>query len=110
MTIDEVRLSPLMVQEAIKQSKSKAIEPNQIARIHLHYVGPKGMVFLTHLINLSLSTCVIAQNWKVGKIIPLLKPVKDPEHSKSYRPYALLSPVAKITERLLLPKFDLNIP
>ena len=75
LTIDEVQLSPLMVQEAIKQSKkSKGLGPDQIAPIHLHYLWPKGVFFLTHLINLSLGKCVIAQNWKVGKVFPILKP------------------------------------
>ena len=49
------------------------------------------------------------QKWKVGKILPLLKPVKDPEQSKSYRHIALLSPVAKLAEKLLLKDYERSI-
>ena len=42
-------------------------------------------------------------------MIPLPKPGKDPEQSKSYRPIALLSPIAKLIERILLPELDLYL-
>ena len=54
--------------------------------------------------------CNRTHNWKVGKVIPLLKPGRYPEHLKSYMLIVLLLPVAKIKERLLLSEFDLNIP
>ena len=41
--------------------------------------------------------------WKNALIIPLLKPGKLAESSKSYRPISLISPTVKILERLLLP-------
>ena len=39
--------------------------------------------------------------WKVSKIIPLLKPGKDKQEMKSYRPVALTSCLGKLVERLI---------
>ena len=56
-----------------------------------------------------MSNAAIPENWKVGRKIPLAKPGKDPKQAKSYRPIALLSPVASLIERLLLPDFNFNV-
>ena len=80
-----------------------ALGPDQLAPVHLKHLGPRGIKFLTETINLSLSSYRIPERWKVGRVIPLLKPNKPADIAKSYRPIALLSPVAKIIERLLLP-------
>ena len=96
-----------MTEEAIKtKKKSKALGPDKLVPIHLHHLGPTGVAYLAHTISWSYKTSIIPHRWKVGKIIPLLKPRKDAELSKSYRPIALLSPVAKLAEKLLL--VDLN--
>ena len=39
--------------------------------------------------------------WKTSKIIPLLKPNKDRQEIKSYRPVALTSCLGKLAERLI---------
>ena len=106
----KVELTPMMVTEALKATKKiKALGPDCIASIHLHYIGPVAVSFLTKLINLSLDSSVIPALWKVGRVIPLPKPDKDPEQAKSYRPLALLSPVAKLVEKLILPDFEKSI-
>lgn len=46
----------------------------------------------------------------MGRIIPLLKPGKPADVSKSYRPIALLSPVAKLVEKILLPEVQEHLP
>ena len=43
-------------------------------------------------------------------IIPLLKPKKPPDESKSYRPVSLLSPAAKVLEKLILPELNKELP
>ncbi|KAL1447470.1 hypothetical protein WDU94_012425 [Cyamophila willieti] len=45
---------------------------------------------------------ILPDIWKVSKVIPLLKPGKSADFSKSYRPISLLSPVIKIFEALIL--------
>ena len=49
-----------------------------------------------------MSTLSIPSLWKIGRIIPILKPNKSPEQSTSYRPISLLSPLAKLMEKLVL--------
>ncbi len=97
--------TPQQVKEAIKASKnSKAIGPDGISPIMLKHLGEKGVEYLATLINIAINTSIIPSIWKVGKIIPLLKPGKSIDEGKSYRPISLLSPAAKILEKLILPE------
>ena len=101
------------VKEAIKKSKaSKALGPDKISTLHLKHLGENGLKYLSKLFNSSLQQCSIPDIWKTSKIIPLLKPKKDPKEAKSYRPVSLLCPAIKIMERTLLPYLDehLTIP
>uniref|UniRef100_A0A1I8NKY0 Reverse transcriptase domain-containing protein n=1 Tax=Musca domestica TaxID=7370 RepID=A0A1I8NKY0_MUSDO len=50
-----------------------------------------------------LATLVVPNAWKMGRVVPLLKPGKDASKSDSYRLISLLSPVAKTLKALLLP-------
>ena len=47
--------------------------------------------------------------WKIARIIPLPKPSKDLEQSKRFHHVAFLSPMAKLIEKILLPKLHHNI-
>ena len=49
-----------------------------------------------------MSTLSNPSLWKIGRIIPILKPNKSQDQSTSYRPISLLSPLAKLTEKLVL--------
>jgi hypothetical protein len=66
--------------------------------------------YLKDLFNLSVNNNIIPQIWKLAKIIPILKPLKDPNDGNSYRPISLLSPIAKTLEKLILPSITNNIP
>ena len=95
-----------MVDNAIRDSKkSKALGPDKIAPIHLHHIGPIALTYLTELINRSVRSANIPNIWKIGRVIPLHKPGKPADEAKSFRPIALLSPIAKIIEKLLLNDF-----
>lgn len=110
---DQSYLTANQTKEAIKRSKnSKAMGPDRISNLHLKHLGEKGILYLTGIFNLSLSSCQIPSIWKCSTIIPLLKPSKDPSESKSYRPVSLLCPAIKILERLVLPTLEehLEIP
>ncbi len=64
-----------------------------------------GVNYLTKVLNLSMATLQIPDVWKVGRVVPLLKPGKPANKGESYRPITLLSPVVKTLEALLLPTF-----
>ena len=61
---------------------------------------------MTAIINTSVDKATIPEIWKVGRVIPLQKPGKPADESKSFRPIALLSPIAKLIEKLLLEDFS----
>ncbi|KAI5731922.1 hypothetical protein M8J77_018439 [Diaphorina citri] len=95
--------------KAIKSTKnSKAMGPDGISPIMLKHLGPESMKYLTSILNLSLTSLIIPDIWKVARIIPLPKPNKDVNESNSYRPISLLSPIAKLLELLLLPHINDN--
>ncbi|GBN60070.1 RNA-directed DNA polymerase from mobile element jockey [Araneus ventricosus] len=43
--------------------------------------------------------------WKTARVLPILKPGKDPTHPVSYRPISLLPTVSKIGEKLILNRY-----
>lgn len=97
-------IRPADVTAAIKKIKnSKAMGPDDISPVMLKHIGTKGMEFLTKLLNLLIQTLTISQSWKTAKIVPILKPDKNPDVGASYRPISLLSPFVKLMESLLLP-------
>ena len=49
-----------------------------------------------------MSTLSIPDLWKIGWIIPILKPNKSPDESSSYLPISWLSPLPKLMEKLVL--------
>ena len=104
--------SPLLeVLAAIKGSKSsKTVGPDGLAPIMLKNLETCALEFLSCVINISLASCVLPAKWKVGRVIPLLKHGKPADKAESYRPIALLSPVAKVLEKLILPHLVDHLP
>ena len=94
------------VARAIRDSKaSRAIGPDGINMLMLKNLGPIAIDYITYLFNLSLQVCDVPYIWKMARVIPILKPLKDISESNSYRPISLLSPVGKVLKKLLLPIF-----
>ena len=57
---------------------------------------------ITYLINTSLQTGIFADSWKLARLIPLHKGKgADKLLPKSYRPISLLSPIAKLVEKVI---------
>ena len=62
---------------------SKAFGPDNIAPIMIKHLGPISITYITRLMNLSMSTLSILSLWKIGRLIPILKPTKSPDQSKT---------------------------
>lgn len=92
-----------------KIKNSKAMGPDGISAIMLKNIGQQAIKYLTNVLNMSLSSLIIPDIWKVAKIIPLPKPGKDLNKATSFRPISLLSPIAKLLEALILPHINENI-
>ena len=67
-----------------------------IKRINLQICAP-----LAFLINLSLKTSYIPENWKVAKVVPIYKKAGDPNNCTNYRPISLLITYNKILEKIV---------
>ena len=109
--VDSPIFTPEQTKKAIKACRaSKALGPDKISNLHLKFIGPLAIKYLTDVFNLSMTTSIVPDIWKTSTIIPLLKPGKDASESKSYRPVSLLCPAIKVLERLILPTLDENLP
>ena len=98
-----VTITAQQVQAAIKKSKSsKALGPDHISPIMLKHLGPVAQNYLANLYTHAVNQAIIPPLWKVGRIIPLLKPGKPADQGTSYRPISLLSPLAKTLEAIIL--------
>ena len=96
-----------MVKDAIaNSSNSVALGPDDICIHHLKHLGPRGLRYLQHLYNLSINSATCPAIWKRAIITPLLKMGKPKDLASSYRPISLLSPLAKVLERLILPRLS----
>lgn len=67
--------------------------------IVLKKLGPKALLLLCKIFNSCLCLSYFPNQWKLAKVIPILKPGKDPTKSSSYRPISLLSSLSKVFER-----------
>jgi hypothetical protein len=68
----------------------------------------KGILMLTYLFNAILRLHYWPRSLKVAEIILILKPGKDPKDVTSYRPISLLPTLAKLLEKLILRRIDLD--
>ena len=80
-----------------------------MSTLHLKKLAQGAINNHTNTFNLSISTGKISKIWHKAIVIPILKPGKDNNIGKNWRPISILCPTAKTLERLLLPKI-LTIP
>jgi hypothetical protein len=101
---------PVTTLDAINAAKSSsATGPDGLTSIHLKYLGPQGVKFLTDLFNLSVSKADLPAVWKAAMIVPVLKPGKPANAGSSYRPISLLSPAVKVMSLMLCQNVILNM-
>ena len=100
-----------MTLRAIRRTKNtSSTGPDGISYLHLKHLGPHAIRVLTDIFNYSLINNSIPNIWKLAKIIPILKPNKNPTEPASYRPISLLCNPSKILERLVLDNISPHIP
>lgn len=87
---------------AIKSTKNmKAPGFDGLFNIVLKKLGPKAYTLLVNVFNRCLELGYFPSAWKRSKVVPILKPGKDPTSPSSYRPISLLSSLSKLFEKLL---------
>ena len=103
--------SPADTKEDFRLSKSSiAIGPDGMSTFHLKKIAHGAINYLTNIFNQSISTGQMPEIWHKAIIIPMLKPGKDNNIGKKWRPISLLWPAAKTLETLLLSKILTLIP
>ena len=111
MNSEETEVTEAEIKNAIKETPNKtSSSPDGISAIHLKHLGSKAIKLIANLFTIVLNKNKIPQLWKTSKIIPLLKPGKDPTEGKSYRPISLLCSIAKLLEKIVLNRIQPFIP
>ena len=95
--------APADIKEAIRLAKSStAIEPDWMSTLHIKTLAHGAINYLTNIFNLSISSGQIPEVWHKARIIQILKPSKESNIGKTWRPISLLCPAEKTPEELRL--------
>jgi hypothetical protein len=95
--------TPSQALKAIKGIKAgKAWSRSGIPKRVLRHLPMRAITFLTKLFNAVIRRQYFPPVWKHARVLPILKPWKDPIQPSSYRPVSLLDTVGKIFEKILL--------
>ena len=91
------------LQEAMEHLKlGKAAGLDGISTEIIKHFGPKTQQWILDLFNICATSCRIPKTWRKAKVVAILKPGKDPNNKKSYRPISLLCILLKLYERLIM--------
>ena len=103
--IERVRDSE--IKDAISRLKiRKAPGHDGISNRLLKSAPPAFISFLAKLYNACLTIGYFPRKWKVGKIVAIPKPGKDPTLPESYRQITLLPSCGKMFERIIKDRFE----
>nr|CAB3266991.1 reverse transcriptase [Phallusia mammillata] len=91
------------LKESLKQTKaSKAAGIDGIYPEMLKHLGNNSLQWLRTALTDIIQTGKLPKDWKIAKVIAILKPGKDPTNPSSYRPISLLCCTYKVLERIIL--------
>ncbi|XP_058448904.1 uncharacterized protein LOC131428864 [Malaya genurostris] len=107
---ENVKVKPEQVAATVKASKNmKAPGFDSIFNLTLKKLSHQTYTFIANVFNRCLDLNYFPSEWKIAKVVPLLKPSKDPTNPSSYRPISLLSSLSKLFERLILDRVLVHI-
>ena len=99
---EDTELTLEEVQTALQRlDDRKASGPDDIHPRLLRMLPPEGVKLVWRLFNRSWMETAVPQNWRQGKIVPLLKEGKPADQVASYRPICLTATLGKWMERVL---------
>jgi len=100
--LDEQKITPAELEAFIKPTKNmKAPGFDKTFNLELKHLSSRFYSHLANVFNKCWELGYFPSCWKLAKVIPILKPGKDPALSTSYRPISLLSALSKLFERCI---------
>lgn len=87
-----------------KLKPRKSAGDDGITNLHVKNLPFSALMFIISIFNSCLKASYFPNSWKLGKIVAIPKPHKDPSSPMSYRPITLLSLLGKLFEKLTLQK------
>ena len=95
------------LQEAMKHLKpGKAAGLDGITTEIIQHFGIRTRSWILALLNNCATSLNIPKIWRRARVVALLKPGKDPESKKSYRPISLLCILYKLYERMIMARMS----
>lgn len=88
------------VLSAVLSIKSQAVGVDHIHIRFLKFIALPVLPHLTFIINRVLTTSVVPNIWKIGRIVPIPK-VKTPSNCSDFRPISILSVCCKVLEIII---------
>ena len=96
------RVTAAELASCLKYSKNmKAPGFDGLFNIVLKHLGEKAIALLATIFNRCLELGYFPSAWKRSKVVPILKPGKNPTSPSSYRPISLLSSLSKLLEKMI---------
>lgn len=89
--------------------KNSSPGPDNIPNSLIKLLSEKYLVELLSIYNQCLKTGTTPLKWKIGHVIPILKPQKSPEKCESYRPVCLLSCLSKLLEKIICKRLEHHV-
>ena len=100
----EIYNTPFTLHElthAISMCGQTSVGPDDIHYDFFKHLSPSALTYLLTAINELFANNTFPATWQESIIIPILKPQKDKQQAKSYRPISLTSCASKVTERMV---------
>ena len=98
------------VRTIIKKFKNmKAPGDDGIFYILIKKLPESSLSFLVDIFNKCFQLAYFPDKWKNAKVVPILKPDKNPAEASSYRPISLLSSISKLFEKVILNRMMAHI-
>lgn len=100
-------IKPLEVGSVLKRlNNKKSCGDDGIPNYVIRRTDRRIWEHITIIFNHCLNNAYFPSRWKSSKIIPIVKPGKDPTDPNNYRPISLLSSLGKLFEIFILERID----
>jgi len=94
------------IQNAISSLKNSCPGEDDVHNLFLKNMSEKYVECFLEMFNKSWQEERVPEKWKVGLMIPILKPGKDSTQTSSYRPITMLSTIGKLMERMVCNRIE----